>query len=620
MNTRAIIKNSSLAILSGLLLSLCYHGMGNLGTFVWIWALPLYSVLFSLKNKTGRKGLALGYLCGVVFWLLNLKWLYAMQELDTVPLFGALLGWFAMTLYLATYFGVFGFIIAKWANPWKEPKAKKHKTRIDAKIAEKLKENSDTSKFAMSFKESASSLRFAFIHASLWTILEWVRSWMITGFSWNGLGAAFHGTPVFAQAAELFGVVGLSFFPMFACSVLFQVACRMIREAREGKMKPHWDLAVAGILVAFLFGFGISRMQQLNKAKVKEVNCLLVQQNTPMMMNWAQGAYVGTTLAYAEMTKEAIQKLEVINQKNWEQAQKKQNKETHYKIEKAELVLWPESVLIQGLLRFEKEKQWALVDVEETTVMETLFSGNHYLITGSNEFVFPDENNYTQEARKSYNSIALFKTHERAAARFHQTYRKNHLVMFGEYIPFRDKLPFLEKIIGGASGSSMGPNYLSGNSTEPLTIQHRGEPLQLIGSVCFEDTVGSLTRKFARPEPQLIVNVTNDGWFGQTEAARQHMANASFRCIELRRPMARAANTGISCVINVKGSIQNADGSSNAILDNKGGSFISDTLYAKAEVLVDSPMTLYALAGDWFIGVCGAIFVIGMIQTLRKRG
>ena len=88
-----------------------------------------------------------------------------------------------------------------------------------------------------------------------------------------------------------------------------------------------------------------------------------------------------------------------------------------------------------------------------------------------------------------------------------------------------------------------------------MTVPIGDGDIQLIPSVCFEDTVGRLTRKFVRTEPQLIINVTNDGWFKDSEAARQHMANAKFRAIELRRPMVRSANTGVSGIISTTGSL-----------------------------------------------------------------
>ena len=86
------------------------------------------------------------------------------------------------------------------------------------------------------------------------------------------------------------------------------------------------------------------------------------------------------------------------------------------------------------------------------------------------------------------------------------------------------------------SGMSYGKNFSRSGSFEPLRVELRGENVQLIPSICFEDTVGRLSRKFARPELQMLVNITNDGWFGTSEATLQHMANSKFRAVEVRRP------------------------------------------------------------------------------------
>jgi apolipoprotein N-acyltransferase len=125
--------------------------------------------------------------------------------------------------------------------------------------------------------------------------------------------------------------------------------------------------------------------------------------------------------------------------------------------------------------------------------------------------------------------------------------------------------------------------------------------VQVIPNVCFEDTVGRLTRRFVRHEPQVIVNVTNDGWFKESEAAAQHMANARFRAIELRRPMIRSANTGVSGIISAAGSLVDpATGDRQIVEDENGNHFTRGNLYGHAYAPVDSPLTLYAVAGDWF--------------------
>ena len=117
-------------------------------------------------------------------------------------------------------------------------------------------------------------------------------------------------------------------------------------------------------------------------------------------------------------------------------------------------------------------------------------------------------------------------------------------------------------------------------------------------------------RKFVKKGGQLIVNVTNDGWFKESEAAAQHFANAKFRSIELRRPTIRCANTGVSAVINSYGTVLDREkNEERKLVDDNGSHLMRGWLYATAHVPVEGPLTLYARFGDWFA-------VLGLLVAL----
>ena len=162
-------------------------------------------------------------------------------------------------------------------------------------------------------------------------------------------------------------------------------------------------------------------------------------------------------------------------------------------------------------------------------------------------------------------------------------------------MPFLDAL--LKDLIPG--------DFQRGDSTEPLRLP--GKDVQIIPLICFEDTVGRLTRKFVRPEPQFMVNVTNDGWFGTSPAAEQHLANARFRCVELRRPMARACNTGVTCLIDVNGNV------TAELVDPEEGVFVKGALASTLRVPSEPVMTFYARFGDLFtaiVSLCATLLLI----------
>ena len=133
-----------------------------------------------------------------------------------------------------------------------------------------------------------------------------------------------------------------------------------------------------------------------------------------------------------------------------------------------------------------------------------------------------------------------------------------------------------------------------------------------IPTVCFEDSVPRLTRKFVRPGPQVIVNVTNDGWFKNSPAAAQHFANARFRAIELRRPMLRCANSGVSAALDATGSTAHPDtGEPQILVDENGSHFTRGSLLTEIDVPLQPLVSLYAVIGYWGVIVLSLLGLVG---------
>lgn len=129
-----------------------------------------------------------------------------------------------------------------------------------------------------------------------------------------------------------------------------------------------------------------------------------------------------------------------------------------------------------------------------------------------------------------------------------------------------------------------------------------------------------LTRQFVRRGPQVIVNVTNDGWFGESAAAEQHFANARFRAIELRRPMLRCANTGVSAALDSTGSARHPEtGERQVLVDGEGSHFTRGSLLTELDVPVNPTVSPYAVIGDWGVIVLGLVGVATGWLTGRER-
>lgn len=595
------------APLSGVLLALCYPGW-NLSGLVWVWMLPLLPAVWKRGNKRG--GFAIAYLAGLVFWLLNLKWLWTVSGLGAM----------ALAAFLALYFGFWGMLAASLGNPWRKRPVKDEAeaatgSGIQQAIARKQKGGEASGWLSGALAGSLSSLKFATVNAAAWVGFEWLRGWLFTGFGWNGLGVAFHQTPVLAQAADLVGVTGLAFLPVFFSAVLVQTGARLMAEARSGRLKPRMDFGVAAVLLALQFCYGVWRLKDIQGWETERVRILVVQQNILQDIKWDPREGAKIIQGYADATEEGLEQLA-------EEAQRQMLEQPEFELKSPDLVIWPESAMPDPLLFAEGLDGYLIYGGVRHMLLEEIRPLGHFtLVAGMNEMEssWDGQRATPTPGGAMYNSVAVVPP-DGSLEEGIKTYRKLHLVIFGEYIPFVDRLPFLKKLFEFSAGASFAGNFRAGESTDPLKVELPGRDIDLIPSVCFEDTVGRLTRKFVRSEPQMIVNVTNDGWFKRSEAAAQHLANSRFRSIELRRPMVRSANTGVSAIISTTGSLQDpVTGMRQVVEDGDGDHFVCGHLYGHAYLPVHGPMSWYALAGDWFAYLCGAGVLMVWLRALLRR-
>ena len=464
------------------------------------------------------------------------------------------LGAVLLPLYLAIYWGLFGAFAATWGKPGK-------------------------------IGGLGTNLRIAFCLAAVWAGLEWLRGWLFTGFGWNPLGVAFHDSRVMAQGADVFGVLGLSLLVVFFQAVLLQT----VREkfARRGALR------LAVLFVILLYGYGRFRISLERGAESVPLKTLLVQINIPQDAGQVLWSDLEIHQAYEDETLKALEALKGSDQ--W-----------------PDWVMWPECALTGRILRTHKG-EWATWQINHDTLEQVRTAGPFSLIYGVNELEAEkrgDELVIKPEGR-AYNSIAVMSPEDQL-----QTYRKRHLVIFGETIPFVDSLPFLKKIYEQQSGMQFGGSFTPGESLDPLPIPAGKTMIGAIPTVCFEDSVSRLTRKFTRPGPQVIINVTNDGWFKQSPAAAQHFANARFRAIELRRPMLRCANTGVSAAVDSTGSTDPTSWKRQILTDEKGSHFTRGSLLTELKVPLRPSFSLYELIGD--LGIL-AIVGIALVLAVFKR-
>ena len=560
------------ALASGCALSLCFEPFQQ-GWLVWGWLWILLPILWTTKGKWRRlKGFGYGYLSGFSFWLINMKWIWTVTGLGAVTI----------ALYLALYFGAFGAFAAVSGNPWRK------ETKLAKTVPQRV-------------REMSRSLAYAAVLGGLWCGLEWIRGWMLTGFGWNGLGVAFSNSLMLAQNAEFVGVIGLSFLPVFFSAVAVQVGRRFYQQSVLGGVKIlHWDFATAMLVIMATFTLGTFRFTTVIGSEKIKAKVLLIQQNIPQKAGQIQWSAQDIVDGFIELTEDTLER---IDNQTFEDL-KDVGEEVIVSGQRPDLVLWPEACLPEWFYLDEEGRPVGGPAIE--SILKYIVSiGDFTLITGINEI----EGNPEDPSARFYNSLLALDSDG-----IRQSFKKHHLVYFGEAIP---DIQFLRDLYEETTGVPFGGGLTPGQDFDPLDLKLRGVDIGLIPSVCFEDTVPRLARKFVRPEPQLIVNITNDGWFQESEGAAQHFQNSLFRSIELRRPMLRCANQGVTSVISMVGStFDPVTAEDRRLVNGEGSHFHRGALLANVYLPANTAVTLYSRWGDWF-AVTG--LVIGFLWSLALR-
>ncbi len=412
------------------------------------------------------------------------------------------------------------------------------------------------------FTTSWRNLLVALLAAAAWATHEWIRGWLFTGFGWNGLGVSLHAQYPVIQIAEFTGVTGLSFAVAFVNIIAVTTPVRLFLEAKTRRMRPHFDLTLTMIGIVALMAFGLHRIQTASPSK--SIRVAAVQANVPQLEKFDP-----------QFTREIFEKFSRLSD-----VALRANSPP-------DLLVWPESSTPDPV-RDENGSS-------NRFVKQLVASSKTDLLLGTLDF----------EPGSDYNAAVLVSN---GGDRM-QIYRKIHLVPFGEYIPLRTSFPLFAAIAGTwvPGDFSRGTDFTVFNLTNQSA---RVAPL-----ICFEDTVGDLVRRFVANGANVLVDITNDGWFLHSSGSKQHLANAIFRCVENRRPMVRAANTGVTCFVNEFGHVNQL------LQDDTGDTFTEGVLTGEISVPLDGGLTFYVRHGEWFAECCAMItvIVISTFGVFRRR-
>lgn len=407
--------------------------------------------------------------------------------------------------------------------------------------------------------KSGANLRAALLMAAAWVALEWLRGIIFSGFGWNGLGIALHNNVALIQICDITGVGGLSFILVMVNAMIVLTIKRLRLELGRHRLRPHYDFSLTVAIVAIVFGYGVRQLFAPPKP-AESLTIAAIQTNVPVN------------------EKRDLENEERILQLHIDLS-------TQATALNPDLLIWPEAATPQPL--FNDQRNWDVVKA-----LAEKFPGDFMLGTV-----------YFESSGAAYNSAVLLTEGSKKA----QIYNKIHLVPFGEYVPLRESFPLLAWIVGDLVPEDF--NF----GREFTVLQMQNKPIKIAPLICFEDTLGDLTRQFVKRGAQLLVNVTNDGWFLQSAGSLQHLRQAIFRCAETKVPMVRAANTGITCTVDGFGRIQKT------LTDEHGSTFLQGFLIAPVDVPKKAPSTIYTRYGELFSIICLAGALAGISAGFLRR-
>jgi len=395
----------------------------------------------------------------------------------------------------------------------------------------------------------------------IWVALEWMRVHFLGGFPWNLLGVSQHELIPLMQVASITGVYGLSFLIAWFSLGLF---CSLVHLLRCPAQRSAWlvDIAPPLLVIFGLFLWGWNRLRA-DPPEGNPLRVAVIQPSIPQTTIWDTNANAQRFAEVLELTREAL-------------------------AEKPDLLLWPEAA-VPELLRWDEATYDAITGLTR--------SNQVWMILGADDAELGDT---PEEEPRYYNSAWLVSP----AGRIAQTYRKQKLVAFGEEVPFAHWLPFLKWFTPITGAFTRG--------TGAVTFVIEDPDLKVAPSICFEDVFPALVRRSVRPDTDLLVNLTNDGWFREGAAQRQQAAAAVFRAVENGRPIVRCTNNGLTCWADPFGRIREQFTDAHGSIHGSGWTvFQIDTSGARG--------TFYGGEGDVFAGACTAAGGVALLMHFIRR-
>ena len=382
----------------------------------------------------------------------------------------------------------------------------------------------------------------------LWVCLEFLKTILFTGFPWENLAYSQYKYLTIIQFSDITGIYGVSFLIVLINTILTDILVE-----RERKKRVFLEMIFGCIILFLLLGYGtfsLNRVSsELNRGEAMEVS--LIQGNIDQSVKWNP--------SYQQ---ESVNIYRILSLRNAPVGEG--------------LIVWPET----AMPFFFRNNPHLSPQVRSVAKL-----ASDWLLFGSPSYKKDGEQIWYM------NSAFLLSPHGSIVGK----YDKVHLVPYGEYVPLRTFFPFLGKLVEGVS------DFKKGEHVTPLPLGKHAVGVL----ICYEGVFTWISRDYRRKGADLLVNITNDAWFGMTSAPYQHLSMTVFRAVENRAFLLRSANTGISAIISPTGQIIKQTA-------------LFERTALKGSIKFLDRKTIYTLYGDMFAYVC--LILLGLIILTAKKG
>lgn len=405
--------------------------------------------------------------------------------------------------------------------------------------------------------------------AALWVLIEWTRTWLLSGFPWLPLAASQWKRVSILQIAAYTGAYGVSFV-LIAMNLGFAAyAHRLLCEGRRGLQRRSQEFFACLFLLIVCVTVHVQETFNHGRFAVPLGRIGIVQPYVPQTVKWDP--------AEAPRIRESL-----------EQATRRAA------AGHSELLLWPEATTPWAVRGDAGTQAWI------ENLVRTIRTP---LLLGSIAIEPPPPG---QQERLWFNGAFVVDPVVGLQTRY---YVKRRLVPFGEYVPLRPLLGWLEKFV------PIGGDFQPGIDARLLTVNLNLKPVSLGTLICYEDIFPQLAVESVRTGAEALVVLTNNAWYGEGGATYQQAAHSVLRAVETRRPVLRCGNGGWSGWIDEYGNIRSV------LADEEGSVYVRGS--ATIEVTRDSRWarleSFYVRHGDWFVAACAALTALAAALLRLQR-